>query len=62
MINLKKSTTAPNLTFDVMICGAEDGPAPYQFVELPRIGHFAADQAPDQVAALLLAYLAAHPA
>jgi len=26
MINLKKITTAPNLTFDVMICGAEDGP------------------------------------
>ena len=36
--------------------------APYQFVELPGIGHFAADQAPNQVTALLLAHLAAHPA
>jgi pimeloyl-ACP methyl ester carboxylesterase len=36
--------------------------APYQFVELPGIGHFAADQAPDQVTGLLLAHLAAHPA
>jgi pimeloyl-ACP methyl ester carboxylesterase len=36
--------------------------APYQFVELPDVGHFAADQAPDQVSALLLAHLAAHPA
>jgi pimeloyl-ACP methyl ester carboxylesterase len=35
--------------------------APYQFAELPGVGHFAADQAPDQVAALLLAHLAAHP-
>src|SRR5580704_6366434 len=26
MINLRKITTAPNLAFDVMICGAEDGP------------------------------------
>jgi pimeloyl-ACP methyl ester carboxylesterase len=36
--------------------------APYQFVELPGVGHFAADQAPDEVSALLLAHLAAHPA
>ena len=36
--------------------------APYQFVELPGVGHFAADQAPDQVTRLLLAHLAAHPA
>ena len=36
--------------------------APYQFVELPGVGHFAADQAPDQVTALLLAHLAAHTA
>jgi pimeloyl-ACP methyl ester carboxylesterase len=36
--------------------------APYQFVALPGVGHFAADQAPDEVAALLLAHLAAHPA
>jgi pimeloyl-ACP methyl ester carboxylesterase len=36
--------------------------APHQFVELPGVGHFAADQAPDQVTALLLAHLAAHPA
>jgi pimeloyl-ACP methyl ester carboxylesterase len=35
--------------------------APYQFAELPGIGHFAADQAPDQVNALLLAHLAAYP-
>jgi pimeloyl-ACP methyl ester carboxylesterase len=35
---------------------------PYQFVELPGVGHFAADQAPDQVTALHLAHLAAHPA
>jgi pimeloyl-ACP methyl ester carboxylesterase len=26
MIDLKKITTAPDLTFDVMISGAEDGP------------------------------------
>jgi pimeloyl-ACP methyl ester carboxylesterase len=36
--------------------------APYQFVELPDVGHFAVDQAPDRVTALLLAHLAAHPA
>jgi pimeloyl-ACP methyl ester carboxylesterase len=36
--------------------------APYRFVELPGVGHFAVDQAPDQVAAVLLAHLAAHPA
>jgi pimeloyl-ACP methyl ester carboxylesterase len=36
--------------------------APYQFVELPDVGHFAVDQTPDQVTALLLAHLAAHPA
>jgi pimeloyl-ACP methyl ester carboxylesterase len=36
--------------------------APYQFVELPGVGHFAVDQAPDRVNALLLAHLAAHPA
>ncbi len=36
--------------------------APYQFVELSGVGHFAADQAPDQVTALVLAHLAAHPA
>jgi pimeloyl-ACP methyl ester carboxylesterase len=35
--------------------------APYQFVELPGIGHFAADQAPDRVTDLLLAHLSAHP-
>ncbi len=28
--------------------------APYQFVELPGVGHFAADQAPNQVTTLLL--------
>jgi pimeloyl-ACP methyl ester carboxylesterase len=36
--------------------------ASYQFVELPGVGHFAADQAPDRVTGLLLAHLAAHPA
>jgi pimeloyl-ACP methyl ester carboxylesterase len=41
---------------------AEFVAAPYQFVELPSVGHFAADQAPDEVTALLLAHLAAHPA
>ena len=35
---------------------------PYRFVALPGVGHFAADQAPDDVNALLLAHLAAHPA
>jgi pimeloyl-ACP methyl ester carboxylesterase len=34
----------------------------YRFVELPGVGHFAVEQAPDQVAALLLGHLAAHPA
>jgi pimeloyl-ACP methyl ester carboxylesterase len=34
----------------------------YQFVELPGVGHFAADQAPEEITALLLAHLAAHPA
>jgi pimeloyl-ACP methyl ester carboxylesterase len=36
--------------------------APYQFAVLPGVGHYAADQAPDQVNALLLAHLARHPA
>ncbi|HTO53055.1 MAG TPA: alpha/beta hydrolase [Myxococcota bacterium] len=31
--------------------------APYQFVELPGIGHFVTDQAPDAVPPLLLAHL-----
>ena len=35
--------------------------APYQFALLPGVGHYAADQAPDQVNALLLAHLARHP-
>ena len=34
----------------------------YRFVELPGVGHFAANQAPDQITALLLNHLAAHPA
>jgi pimeloyl-ACP methyl ester carboxylesterase len=34
----------------------------YRFVELPGVGHFAVDQAPDQITALLLGHLAAHPA
>lgn len=36
--------------------------APYRFEILPGVGHFAADQVPDQVNALLLAHLARHPA
>ena len=34
---------------------------PYRFETLPGVGHFAADQAPEAVNALLLAHLAAHP-
>ncbi len=41
---------------------AEFVAAPYQFAELPGVGHYAADQAPDQVNALLLEHLARHPA
>jgi pimeloyl-ACP methyl ester carboxylesterase len=36
--------------------------APYRFVELPGIGHYAPDQVPERVNALLLEHLAAHPA
>jgi pimeloyl-ACP methyl ester carboxylesterase len=36
--------------------------APYRFEVLPGVGHFAADQAPDQVSELLLAQVASHPA
>jgi pimeloyl-ACP methyl ester carboxylesterase len=36
--------------------------APYRFEVLPGVGHFAQDQAPDKVNALLLAHLKAHPA
>jgi len=35
--------------------------APYRFEALPRVGHFAADQVPDRVSALLLAHVASHP-
>jgi pimeloyl-ACP methyl ester carboxylesterase len=35
--------------------------APYRFEVLPGVGHFAADQAPDRVSALLLEHIAAHP-
>jgi pimeloyl-ACP methyl ester carboxylesterase len=35
--------------------------APYQFEALPGVGHYAADQVPEQVNALLLAHLARHP-
>ena len=35
--------------------------APYRFEVLPGVGHFAADQAPERVNALLLAHVAAHP-
>lgn len=36
--------------------------APYRFEVLPGIGHFATDQVPDAVNALLLAHLRAYPA
>jgi pimeloyl-ACP methyl ester carboxylesterase len=36
--------------------------APYQFEALPGVGHYAADQVPEQVNALLLGHLARHPA
>ena len=35
--------------------------APYRFEILPGVGHFAADQTPDRVSALLLEQIAAHP-
>ena len=35
--------------------------APYRFEVLPGVGHFAADQAPDRVNALLLSHLKAYP-
>ncbi len=34
--------------------------APYRFEALPGVGHYAADQVPDRVNALLLAHLAQH--
>ncbi len=36
--------------------------APYRFEALPGVGHYAADQVPDRVNALLLAHLARHGA
>ncbi len=36
--------------------------APYRFVELEDVGHFAAEQAPERVSELMLAHLRAHPA
>jgi pimeloyl-ACP methyl ester carboxylesterase len=35
--------------------------APYQFEVMPGVGHYAADQMPERVTALLLAHLARHP-
>jgi pimeloyl-ACP methyl ester carboxylesterase len=35
--------------------------ADYRFAALPGIGHYAADQVPAQVNALLLQHLAGHP-
>ncbi len=35
--------------------------APYEFAALEGVGHFVADQAPEQVTALLLKHLARHP-
>jgi pimeloyl-ACP methyl ester carboxylesterase len=34
---------------------------PYQFVALPGVGHFVADQAPEELNALLIAHLAKYP-
>ena len=36
--------------------------APYRFEVLPSVGHYAADQVPERVAALLVEHLARHPA
>jgi pimeloyl-ACP methyl ester carboxylesterase len=41
---------------------AADVSGPYRFEVLPGVGHFAADQVPDKISALLLAHLKAHPA
>ena len=35
--------------------------APYTFAPLPGVGHYAADQVPEQVNALMLAHIARHP-
>jgi pimeloyl-ACP methyl ester carboxylesterase len=35
--------------------------APYTFAPLAGVGHYAADQVPDQVNTLMLAHLARHP-
>lgn len=35
--------------------------APYRFEVLPGVGHFAADQAPERVSALMLEHVADHP-
>jgi pimeloyl-ACP methyl ester carboxylesterase len=35
--------------------------APYRFVVLPRVGHFAADQVPDRVSELMLEHLRSYP-
>jgi len=40
---------------------AEFVAAPYRFAALPGIGHYAAEQAPDRVTAVLLEHLARHP-
>ncbi|BBK32227.1 pimeloyl-ACP methyl ester carboxylesterase [Stella humosa] len=36
--------------------------APYTFIHLPGVGHYAADQVPDKVNAALLAHMAKYPA
>jgi pimeloyl-ACP methyl ester carboxylesterase len=35
--------------------------APYRFVALPGVGHFAADQVPDRVSELMLEHLRTYP-
>ena len=35
--------------------------APYRFVELPDVGHFAAEQVPERVNELMLEHLRGHP-
>ena len=48
---------------DLNACSTADFvAAPYRFEVLPGVGHFAADQAPDRVSALLLQHVAAFPA
>jgi hypothetical protein len=60
--------TSPGTTGVAAYCGtsaaegtAEFIAAPYTFAPLAGIGHYAADQAPNEVNTLMLAHLARHP-